>query len=282
MFTAWRTLPPLLAIGYRAPMGWYTGDVTYDTLLAAALGFAGFVFSVSWLLPSPYGRFASTKFGVNLGPRVGWFLMELPATASFWWFYLHGPRRGELVPMIFAAMWFVHYANRGFIFPARMRVAKGAKSSFSFMVIAVGWGVTSLHGYFHAAFFTSLHEYREDWLRDPRFLVGLVIYYTCFALNLHSDAIIRNLRTREELAAGDKRYRIPIGGLFRWVTSPSYLTELGAWAGFALCTWSLAGVFVFLISVGNLVPRAFATQRWYRERFADYPPERKVLIPFLL
>jgi 3-oxo-5-alpha-steroid 4-dehydrogenase 1 len=263
-------------------MRWYTGDVTYDTLLAAALAFAAFVFAISWVLPSPYGRFASTRFGVSLGPRLGWFLMELPATLSFTWFYFHGPRRGELVPIIFCLMWYGHYANRGFIFPARMRVARGDTRSFSIMVITIGWAVTGLHGYFHAAYFTRLHEYTADWLRDPRFIVGFVVYYSCYALNLHSDAIIRNLRTRDELAAGDKRYRVPVGGLFRWVTSPSYLTELVGWAGCALCTWSLAGVFIFFVSVGNLVPRAFATQRWYRERFTDYPPERKALIPYLL
>jgi 3-oxo-5-alpha-steroid 4-dehydrogenase 1 len=263
-------------------MRWYTGDVTYDTLMAAALAFAAFVFAVSWVLPSPYGRFASSRFGISLGPRLGWFLMELPATLSFTWFYFQGPRRGEIVPIIFCLMWYIHYANRGFIFPARMRVARGTRSSFSLMVISVGWAVTALHGYFHASFFTRLHEYTTDWLRDPRFIIGFAIYYTCFLLNLQSDAIIRNLRTREEIAAGDKRYRVPQGGLFRWVTSPSYLTELGAWAGFAICTWSLAGVFVFVVSIGNLVPRAFATQRWYRERFADYPRERKALIPYLL
>jgi 3-oxo-5-alpha-steroid 4-dehydrogenase 1 len=150
------------------------------------------------------------------------------------------------------------------------------------MVIATGWAVTALHGYFHADYFTRLHVYTPDWLRDPRFIIGFVIYYSCYVLNLQSDAIIRNLRTREEIAAGNREYRVPRGGLFRWITSPSYFTELGAWLGFAICTWSLAGAFIFLVSVGNLVPRAFATQRWYRERFADYPRERKALIPFLL
>jgi 3-oxo-5-alpha-steroid 4-dehydrogenase 1 len=263
-------------------MRWYTGDLVYDTLLAGALTFAGLVFVISWFFPSPYGRFASARYGVGLSPRLGWCLMELPATLSFVWFYTHGPRRAELVPLIFCAMWFIHYANRGFLFPLNMRVARGQTASFSFMVIGIGWAVTGLHGYFHASYFTRLHVYTTEWLRDPRFLAGFVIYYTCFALNLHSDSIIRNLRTNDEIAAGIKSYRVPQGGLFRWVTNPSYLTELGAWAGFALCTWSLAGAFVFLISIGNLVPRAFATHRWYRERFADYPRERKALIPYVL
>src|SRR5579859_1128028 len=253
-------------------MRWYTGDPTYDTLLAGALIFAAFVFLVSWFLPSPYGRFASARFGLSLDPRLGWFLMELPATLSFLWFYWHGPHRLDPVPLVFLAMWHVHYGNRGFFFPANMRVARGGKSSFSFMVIGVGWMVTSLHGYFHAAWFTRYGHYTTAWLRDPRFVVGFGVYYLSYALNLHSDAVIRNLRSADEVAACKKVYRIPQGGLFRWVTNASYLTELCAWAGFALCTWSLAGAFVLLVSLGNLVPRAWATHRWYRERFPDYPP----------
>lgn len=265
------------------PFDWYTGDATYDTLLTCALGFAAFVFAISWFLPSPYGRFASRRFGLSLSPRLGWFLMELPATLSFLFFYFHGPRRAEPVPLLFLAMWLVHYGNRGFWFPYRIRVARGDRASFSAMVILVGWGVTSLHGYFHATFFTRLGpHYTTAWLTDPRFLIGFGVYYLCYALNIHSDGIIRALRAPAELAAGVKEYRIPRGGLFRWVTSPSYFTELVGWAAFALCTWSLAGVFIFVISIANLVPRAFATQRWYRERFPDYPPERRALIPFLL
>ena len=36
------------------------------------------------------------------------------------------------------------------------------------------------------------------------------------------------------------------------------------------------------LSAANLVPRALATHRWYRERFPDYPQDRKALIPFVL
>jgi len=39
---------------------------------------------------------------------------------------------------------------------------------------------------------------------------------------------------------------------------------------------------VFAIwTMANLVPRALAHHRWYRETFADYPPGRKALIPYL-
>lgn len=264
-------------------MTWYTGDPTYDTVLAAALGFAALVAVTAPFVPSPYGRFASERFGVALDPRLGWFLMELPASVSFLYFFATGPHRGEVVPLVFLGIWLLHYGNRGFYFPLSIRSPRGARASFSLMVIATGWFVTATHGYLHAAFFTThATHYTIEWLSDPRFLIGLPIYLISLALNIQSDAIVRGLRSLNEVAMGERVYRIPRGGLFRWVSSPSYLTELTAWAGLALCTWSLAGVFIFAVSAANLVPRALSTHRWYRERFPDYPRERTALIPYLL
>jgi 3-oxo-5-alpha-steroid 4-dehydrogenase 1 len=263
-------------------MSWPTGEATYDTVFWAAMASAAVVALISVVLPSPYGRFGSKRFGVGLSPKLGWLLMELPATVAFTGFFLAGPRRGDLVPLIFLGVWLVHYGNRGFVFPLLIRVPKGVKGSFSLVTITVGWGVTTVHGYLHAAYFTSVGpHYTVDWLTDPRFLIGLPLYLVSLVLNIHSDAVLRNLRSKDEVAAGEKVYRIPKGGLFRWVTSPSYLTELTAWAGFAIFTWSPGGLFILAISLANLVPRARATHRWYRGRFADYPPGRKALVPFL-
>lgn len=264
-------------------MTWYTGDPTYDTILAAALAFAALVAVTAPFVPTPYGRFASERYGVALDPRLGWFLMELPATLTFLWFFFRGPNHAEVVPLVFLGIWAVHYGNRGFFFPWSIRSPRGARASFSLMVIVTGWIVTSLHGYLHAAFFSEHGtHYDIGWLDDWRFRLGLAIYASSLALNIHSDAIVRNLRTREEVESGQKVYRIPRGGLFRWVSSPAYLTELTAWAGLALCTWSLAGVFILAVSAANLVPRAFATHRWYLQRFPDYPRRRRALIPYLL
>lgn len=264
-------------------MRWYTGDVTYDTVLLVAFALVLIVALSSVFLAAPYGRFADEKFGFGLSPRLGWFLMELPATVSFLFFFFRGSRSTQLVPLLFLGIWLVHYGNRGFVFPLLIRSPKGAKATFGVLVIGSGWFVTGVHGYLHAVFFTQLGtHFSRAWLSDPRFLCGLVIYYTALAMNIHSDAILRNLRSKEEVASGEKVYRIPHGGLFRWVSCPSYLTELVAWAGFALCTWSLAGVFILTISMANLIPRAFATHRWYHAKFPDYPKERKALIPAIL
>jgi 3-oxo-5-alpha-steroid 4-dehydrogenase 1 len=95
-------------------------------------------------------------------------------------------------------------------------------------------------------------------------------------LHVQSDRIIRNLRN-----PGDKTYRIPEGGMFRWVSSPHYLGEIIQWTGWAILTWSLAGAAFALFTFCNLAPRAVSNHRWYRERFAEYPAGRRVLIPGL-
>lgn len=78
-----------------------------------------------------------------------------------------------------------------------------------------------------------------------------------------------------------KKYVIPSGGLFRFVTMPHYFFEIAAWLGLACVTQQ----FNAFLSVGNMISylagRSVATTRWYKSKFPDYPAERKHLIPFL-
>lgn len=263
-------------------MTWYTGDAVFDTWLAIGFAFAAFTILGSLFLPGAYGRFASDRMGVNLNPKLGWWLMEIPATVSFLWFYLQGPRATHTVPLLLAAIWLIHYGNRGWFFPLTLRVVSGKRASFSVTVMALGMFVTALHGYLNARWFTELGaHFTRDWLADPRFGLGVLVYFAGYLTILRSESIVRHLRD-DRAALTPDGYRIPHGGAFRWVSSPQYLGELTAWAGFALLTWGLPGVMILLISAGNLIPRALQTHRWYRQRFPDYPRERKALIPGVL
>ena len=258
---------------------------TYQMVLYGSFVYVALIVVGSQFVASPYGRFASDSYGFNFSPRLGWFLMEFPATVSFIYFYFQGDNRFEVVPLFFLGIWIMHYGNRGFIFPFLIRSAKGATSSFSVLVVIAGWLVTSLHGYLNAVFISHLGEHLTSvaWFSDPRFIIGICIYLFGFVMNVHSDAIIRNLRSKEEVERGEKVYRIPKGGLFKYVSCPSYLTELISFTGFAIATWSLGAVFVLLVSAANLIPRAFQTHKWYKEKFGEeYPAERKVLVPFII
>ena len=264
-------------------MDWLQTAETYKLVLIGSFVCAGFIVIGASLSKAPYGRFSAESMGFSLSPRLGWFLMELPATVSFVWFYLQGQNAMELVPMIFLGVWLLHYGNRGFVFPLLMRVAKGAKGTFGLLVVLAGWLVTTLHGYLNAVFISHLSDHlTTDWLTDPRFLIGMAIYLFGYIMNIHSDAIIRNLRSKEEVANGERVYRIPRGGLFRYVTNPSYFTELLSFTGFAIATSSPGALFVLVVSTANLVPRAFQIHQWYLDKFADYPQDRKVLVPYIV
>ena len=153
-------------------MTWYTGDRTYDTILTLAYGLVVLVFIGAAFMKSPYGRFASDRWGMSLNPRLGWFLMELPATLSFVFFYFQGRNRFEIVPLFFLAVWLIHYGNRGFVFPHLIRTPKGATASFSITIVLMGWLVTTLHGYLNAWFISDLGtHFTLDWFTDPRFIV---------------------------------------------------------------------------------------------------------------
>lgn len=263
-------------------MHWYTGNSVYDAVLTFAFGFAAFVIIGGFFGQSSYGRFSTDKLGFNLNPKFGWWLMEIPATVVFAAAYLSGPARFEPTSLVLAGIWALHYANRGWFFPLAIRQVPGKRSTFNISVVTLGMLVTTMHGYLNGALFSHdyLGQYGPEWLTDPRFAVGLVIYLCGFALIVNSESIVRNLRDKANPGAAE--YRIPFGGGFRFVTSPAYLGELIAWTGFAVLTWALPGVVIVLITAGNLIPRALGTHRWYREKFADYPTDRKALVPFLI
>ena len=70
--------------------------------------------------------------------------------------------------------------------------------------------------------------------------------------------------------------------MFRWVSCPNYFGEIVEWSAWALLTCSLPGLVFAIWTAANLIPRALAYHRWYREEFADYPASRKAVIPGLL
>jgi len=265
-------------------MTWYTGNVTFDTVLTIGLAFALFTIVGAPFANSPYGRFASEQWGgINLNPKLGWWLMEIPATVIFLWFFLRGSENWNVTALVLGAIWIIHYGNRGWFFPLSIRVAKNRRSTFSVVVMALGMFVTGIHGYLNATWFTEFGSHlTAAWLSDPRFIIGVIVYACGLGLILHSESVVRNLRAPGGSPAGQSEYKIPYGGGYNLVSSPQYLGELTAWAGFSIFTWGLPGVMIFLISAGNLVPRAFATHRWYKEKFSDYPAQRKALIPYVL
>lgn len=265
-------------------MSWYTGNTIYDTLL-----FVGFIFALLVFLSSKYGtakyggRFGGgDKGGFKLGSKAGWILMELPGLLVFPIVFFMGKNSMQAVPLFFLAVWMVHYSNRALITPLLMRTRPDAKSDFDISVILLGWVSLTLHGYLNARYISELGDhYQTEWFSDPRFIIGVLIYLFGFILNIKSDSTLRNLRSKVP-SIDEPRYKIPYGGGFKFVTCPQYLGEIISFIGIAVMTWNLGAVFVIAITIGNLVPRALYTHKWFNKHFADYPKERKAIVPYVL
>lgn len=237
-------------------------------LVLAVLTFAGLQFVVA-----PYGRHGRAGWGPTLPARVSWVVMESPAPLVFLGVYLAGSHRGELVPLLLLAMWQTHYVQRTFVYPFLMR--GGARMPVTVMGMAVAFNV--LNAFVNARWVSQLGSYPVGWLADPRFLAGLALFVGGLVLNLGADRTLRALRGPSESG-----YRIPQGGAYRWVSCPNYLGEIVEWIGWALATWSLAGLAFALYTAANLAPRALANHRWYHDHFTDYPSQRRALVPYVL
>jgi protein-S-isoprenylcysteine O-methyltransferase Ste14 len=226
-------------------------------------------------ITAPYGRHVRRGFGATMSSTAGWLVMEAVAALGLPAMFLLGDRPADPASIAFLGMWEIHYLHRAFVFPFRRR---GGGRPMPISVVAMAILFNAWNAYLNGSWLFSLGPARDaSWLLDPRFLAGAPLFFAGLAINVHSDNILINLRKPGEL-----EYRIPRGGLYRFVTMPNYLGELLEWLAWALATWSLAGLAFAVFTAANLVPRALANHKWYAARFPDYPKERRALIPFVL
>jgi len=245
----------------------------YSWLLMAWAGVAACVFIALQFLTAPYGRHARPGWGPTIHRTAGWVIMESPAVIVFLACFAVSGRRNS-VSVSFLLLWLFHYVYRAFIYPFRLR---GGQLRMPVSVMAMAFLFNVVNGYLQGrGLFTFGPARGTEWFGDPRFIAGVVLFLGGYALNQQSDITLRSLR-----APGESGYRIPYGGAFGLVSCPNYSGELVEWLGWAMLTWSPAGLVFFLWTVANLVPRARSHHRWYLERFPDYPRQRKAVIPWL-
>ena len=244
-------------------------------LLAFWFAFAAMTFVSLKFITVPYGRHVRSGWGPAVPGRLGWFFMELPALIVAPLLIVGGDVPLTATGIVFAALWGGHYVWRTLIYP-RLMAGTPRPMPISIMMPAVVFNLGN--GYLNGRWVGHFSGgYAAGWLADPRFLIGVVVFVCGFAIHFQSDAILRGLRS-----GGETGYKIPRGGLYRWISCPNYFGEILEWTGWAIATWSVAGLSFAVWTAANLVPRAVQHHRWYREAFDDYPPERKAVVPGLL
>jgi 3-oxo-5-alpha-steroid 4-dehydrogenase 1 len=244
----------------------------FHYLILAWFVLAGVIFITLFFRVAPYGRHAIRRWGPSIKSRTGWILMESTAPLVFAACFIIGKNPLSISSLALLGLWETHYIHRAYIYPLHRR---DGNKPMPLAIVSLGLVFNAVNGYFNGRYIFSLSSgYPNSWLNDPRFIIGVILFIAGFIINRESDLILIRLRQ-----PGESTYRIANGGFHRWVSCPNYLGEIIIWTGWAIATWSLAGLSFAVWTAANLVPRARAHHLWYRNNFPDYPPGRKTLIP---
>ena len=249
-----------------------TLDPIYNITLIAWLVLSLVICIALLFIVAPYGRHMRSGWGLALDSKSGWIIMESVSPLIFAFCFIFAQAPLSITSAAFLILWEAHYVHRAFIYPFSLK-SSTEKMPLSVILSGVFFNLmnASLNGYY---VFTLSGGYANQWLADPRFIIGTAIFICGFVINRQSDYILSKLRQH-----GDTGYKIPQGGMYRWIACPNYFGEMVIWIGWAIATWSLAGLSFAMWTAANLAPRAKSHKKWYQEQFADYPTERKALIP---
>lgn len=245
--------------------------ISTENLLYAWIGLALFTFLYLLGKNAPYGRHQSPGWGPTIPNRMGWIVMEGFVLLVFWaWFWHFGlPQEPQI--LILCGLFSLHYLHRSFVFPFRLRT-QGKTMPLLIMGSAMLFNLVngSVLGW-------DLSQTNRETVSAWSFGLGFLLFVLGFALNYAADSRLIALRK-----PGETGYKIPDGPLFRYISCPNLLGEIMEWGGFALMCGSLAGLSFWIWTFANLLPRALAHHRWYKQRFPEYPGDRKAIFPFIL
>jgi len=250
-------------------------EIVYRFMLIASFVVAGGVFVALFFIAAPYGRHTRPGWGPPLPNWLAWFLMEAVSPLTLLIAFIIGDAPKNLTAIVFLLMWLAHYVHRAFIYPFMLRDGRKVMP-LTVLLLAAFFNLGNAYVNGRYLFHFAGDRYTSAWLLDPRFLTGAGMFVSGFVINRWADAVLRGLRR-----PGETGYRIPHGGLYRWISCPNYLGEILEWTGWAVATWSLPGLAFAVWTFANLAPRARTNHRWYQATFPDYPPLRRALLPRL-
>lgn len=235
------------------------------------------VFVSLFFVDAGYGKFYDKKWGPSVNNKLGWVLMESPVFVAMLVLWLCSNRTGDVVRLAFLFLFELHYIQRSFVFPFRLR--GNSRMPLSIIVMGVVFNLLNAMMQGGWIFYVSPDSYYgPDWMMNPQFIIGFLVFIIGMFINIQSDDIVRNLRQ-----PGDTKHYLPKTGMFRYVTSANYFGELLEWIGFAILTWSWSGAVFALWTFANLGPRAARIYKRYQQEFGDELDARRTkrLIPFI-
>ncbi|KAM9362512.1 3-oxo-5-alpha-steroid 4-dehydrogenase 2a [Symphorus nematophorus] len=222
---------------------------------------------------TPYGRYAPPTRGRRCPARLAWFLQEVPSFVLPLLLLLQSeePRAGPGRTLLLCTF-ILHYFHRSFVYAF---LTRGRPVPLPIVLYAAVF--CSINGFLQGHHLLHCVRFGDAGLTDARTVAGLILFVVGMSVNIHSDHILRNLRT-----PGETVYRIPRGGMFEFVSGANFLGEIVEWCGYAVAVWSFPAFAFAFFTTCSIGPRAYQHHRDYQQRFEDYPRCRRALVPFIL
>ena len=273
-------------------------------------------FITRYIITAPFGRRVSSKtstpwwYGPKLNARISWFLFECPNLFWSWYwcwyrcdksilfldandspankfFQINSDEIVMSTNALLVGLFTLHYVNRAIIYPLRMN-----KSSqpVPMVVIASAVMFTALNGHLQCFYLGHIEKLPAFIISKSEInihtMLGVILFFIGMAINMQSDGVLRNLRLRnkDKKTPNTRRYYIPKGALFTYISCPNFTGEIIEWFGFASAShFSLSSIAFVCYTASNLIPRGIAHHKWYKDKFDNYPDERKwAVIPFIV
>ena len=224
--------------------------------------------------PLPYGKFSEVSEPCQIPIRPSWTAVHIiPGFVIFTITYFTGSHYNSPLNIALYLIFVLHYLTRGVM----SLISRYSQSRISIWVAIVIFSSNVLFHYLNADFIGSVN-YCRQYYYDPRFILGAVLFLMGFIINRVADIQLFFLRKSQK----DHNYFIPRGMLFSTISCPNYFGEGLLWLGWAILTWSLAGLVWWLFLGAFLLPRSRQIHIWYRNNFnEDYPSRRKAILPFV-
>ena len=235
------------------------------------------VFVSLFFVNAGYGQFRTSQWGWSINNKIAWTLMEAPVFLVMLSIWCQSDMRWHVPELVLFCMFQLHYFQRSFIFPWLMT----GKNRMPIAIMLMGVTFNAINGIMQGGglFWYPNPDFADgaSYLLNWNFILGALVFVAGLCINWHSDYVIRHLRK-----PGDMNHYLPQKGMYHYVTSANYLGELMEWVGFALaCNTMVAWVFP-IWTAANLVPRAHAIHKRYRQEFGDEAVgSRKRVIPFV-
>ena len=252
------------------------GADTYFMTMWAMAVIAVIVFIALYFVKAGYGIFRTKQWGISINNKAAWVMMEAPVFIVMLYMWASNGASTALPAFLAFLLFQLHYFQRSFVFPLMMK--GNSRMPIAIMLMGITFNVINglLIGTSLFVFPPSAFNEGAAYLAHPIAILGIAIFFVGMVINLHSDHVIRHLRQ-----PGDTSHYLPEKGLYRYVTSANYFGELVEWTGFALlCSTPATWLFV-IWTAANLIPRAAAIHRHYREEFGEAVGARKRIIPFI-